>query len=325
MPFHDDRYTIIRKLGEGSTATTWLVHDARNPREISAYNAVKILTAEATQDVEHGLIRELEFLIDAHRRFEHVPILLDHLTVTGPAGDRHLCLVQNLHSTSVSALRRSSPTNSLPVYMVRHLIYMALQGLTALHSLNILHTELRKFLADNPVEMANGFPKSQPIPHKWTYNSSAYETELISVTLGDLGHAQRAGEQPMTDLFSALALRAPELIGFFSCSGYMGDRLPCGEPGWNVEDDHLAKMMELTGQRFPPDMIARAKNRDKYFDNDGNLLRIHDLKPITIEQAMRNYKIPGLTEHHIGLDYKERATSSELILHPFLQHPVDSC
>ncbi|KAJ3857492.1 kinase-like domain-containing protein [Lentinula lateritia] len=299
MPFHDDRYTIIRKLGEGSTATTWLVHDARNPREISAYNAVKILTAEATQDVEHGLIRELEFLIDAHRRFEHVPILLDHLTVTGPAGDRHLCLVQNLHSTSVSALRRSSPTNSLPVYMVRHLIYMALQGLTALHSLNILHTELRKFLADNPVEMANGSPKdSQPIPHKWAYNSSAYETELISVTLGDLGHG--------------------------------------GEPGWNVEDDHLAKMMELTGQRFPPDMIARAKNRDKYFDNDGNLLRIHDLEPITIEQAMRNYKIPGLTEHHIGLaadfirkclrlDYKERATSSELILHPFLQHPVDSC
>lgn len=167
--------------------------------------------------------------------FEHVPILLDHftVTVTGHGRDRrHLCFVQNLYSTSVSALRSSSPTNYLPVYMIRHLIYMVLQGLTALHSLNIIHTseaihksnwltlhfsdecmylywtspfkpdnilihnldysdeeKLTKFLADNPVEtLENGLPKSQPIPHRWTYNNSAYETELISATLVDLGH-----------------------------------------------------------------------------------------------------------------------------------------
>lgn len=41
------------------------------------------------------------------------------------------------------------------------------------------------------------------------------------------------------------------------------------QPDWSVEDDHLAKMMELTGQKFPDTMLARAKERDKYFDKDG--------------------------------------------------------
>ena len=39
---------------------------------------------------------------------------------------------------------------------------------------------------------------------------------------------------------------------------------------WTVEDDHLAKMMELTGQsKFPESMLGRAKRRDEFFDDDG--------------------------------------------------------
>ena len=42
---------------------------------------------------------------------------------------------------------------------------------------------------------------------------------------------------------------------------------------WSMEDDHLAKMMELTGQRFPPSMLERAKRRNEYFDDAGTSLR----------------------------------------------------
>ena len=42
---------------------------------------------------------------------------------------------------------------------------------------------------------------------------------------------------------------------------------------WTMEDDHLAKMMELTGQRFPPSMLERAKRRNEYFDDAGMSFR----------------------------------------------------
>lgn len=32
-------------------------------------------------------------------------------------------------------------------------------------------------------------------------------------------------------------------------------------PDWSLEDDHLAKMMELTGQDFPPSMLECAHCR----------------------------------------------------------------
>ena len=44
-----------------------------------------------------------------------------------------------------------------------------------------------------------------------------------------------------------------------------------GTPDFSLEDDHLAKMMEFTGERFSAEMLGQARNRDKYFDRNGML------------------------------------------------------
>lgn len=42
-----------------------------------------------------------------------------------------------------------------------------------------------------------------------------------------------------------------------------------GGEEWTLEDDHLAKMMEFTGNRFSEAMLERAAGRDQYFNGEG--------------------------------------------------------
>ena len=78
---------------------------------------------------------------------------------------------------------------------------------------------------------------------------------------------------------------------------------------FSLEDDHLAKMMECTGERFREAMLERAERRGEYFDEDGNsmlwlagvtsaytscagnLLRVDELFVTPVEEALANYKI----------------------------------
>ncbi|KAJ7209761.1 kinase-like domain-containing protein, partial [Mycena pura] len=232
-----------------------------------------------------------------------------------------------------------------------------LSNLLVGNSLYYEERDLEDYLESHPVEtvadvgelQSRHYPifKEQPIPHPYTWDTSAFEAEKMFIYLIDFGHAQRAGEQPTEDCFGALALRAPEVIlwsdfgpgvdiwavGCITFELLVGRWLFDPEEGedWSVEDDHLAKIMELTGQRFPQSMLDRAKRRKQYFSDDGNLLKINKLIPTSLETAMANYSIPGLSEDEIGnaadfiraclrLDYKERATAKELLNHPFLSN-----
>ncbi|KAJ6595963.1 kinase-like domain-containing protein [Mycena sp. CBHHK59/15] len=368
----DSRYTILRKLGEGVSATTWLVRDSQG-RPQDSYLATKILTAEATKMHEAGKTKELEILKELRDMGvdrEYLPLMYDDFVERSPLGS-HLCIVMSLYGDSVSALRRSSPTKALPPYMVRNIIHMLVEALDQLHERRIVHTDvklsnllfgnslyyndkdLERYLESHPVETVGDFELKgrrypileQPIPHPYAWDTSAFEVEKMIIYLVDFGHAQRAGEQPTADGFGALALRAPEVIlwsdfgpgvdiwavGCITFELLVGRWLFEPEEGedWSIDDDHLAKMMELTGQSFPQSMLERSKRSKQYFADDGNLLRINELIPSSLETAMANYKIPGLSEDEIKkaagfiraclrFDYKERATAKELQDHPFL-------
>lgn len=102
-------------------------------------------------------------------------------------------------------------------------------------------------------------------------------------------------------------------------------------------------MMELTGERFSSAFLERSKSRDEYFDasgesfqaltvvdypysNDlaGSLLRIHELYPTSLEDAMANYNVPQrviipaatFIRACLRFDPTERASAKELQMHP---------
>ena len=107
------------------------------------YLAAKILTVDATQRHQTGQMRELEFLkeIEAQGDTEYLPLLRDSFIERGLRGE-HLCLVMDLYSTSVSALRRSAPHKALPPYMARNIVMMLVEALVQLHTMRIVHTGL---------------------------------------------------------------------------------------------------------------------------------------------------------------------------------------
>jgi len=192
--------------------------------------------------------------------------------------------------------------------------------------------------------------------------------------------AQWAHSEPPTRTIGAYALRAPEVIlgadygtkvdiwaigcmvrlqcyRFIRPHNYSEQTFelltghwlfnPVHGPTWRIEDDHLAKMMELTGEKFSKETLARSQKRNDYFDEGGSctailyldwivdqcgftsgrLLRIDELFPRTLEQAMANYRIPVADVAHAGafiraclhLNPEERSTAVNLLHHPWLE------
>ncbi|KAI0632112.1 kinase-like protein [Trametes polyzona] len=368
---NNGRYALHRKLGSGLFSSTWLVSDSAEYSEsfTNKYHAAKILTLNGTRAHADGVSRELEFLqqIAACENVDSLPILEDHFEETGPGGS-HLCFIMQPLSSDVSSFRRSAPNKALPVYIAKNILAQTLEGLKQLHELDIIHTDLKLGnilfntvgsdkdveedlkanppLADGEVEIeGTKYPvfRSQPLPSSFTWDVSPFRAETMLFTIVDLGQAQRAGEQPTVDEFSAYSLRAPELIlhsdfgpkidiWALGCLAYellTGHWLfaPVEGESWSLEDDHLAKMLELTGERFTPAMLERAQLRSQYLDEQGNLLRVELIPGQSIEAALAVYKtmpeseIAGAADFIracLRLDPFERASAKELVLHPWL-------
>ncbi|KAF9495591.1 kinase-like protein [Pleurotus eryngii] len=366
----DGRYEILRKLGEGTTSSTWLVKDSLASKR--KYLAAKILTVEASESSnEVNFLQAIERYESANPEaegLEYLPLLLDHfisiVNDAGPSPRHHTCLVMPLYSTSVSALRRSAPKKRLPLYMVKSIIYMALQALETMHTIGIIHTDIKldnflftneiftsdKYLEDyltgNPAQFdPTGAPTVQPLASEWSFETSAFDAERMSVVLTDFSHAEWADQPPKAQMFCPPALRPPEVIleagittavdiwaiGCLTFELLVGRWLFHPESGFLLpsEHDHLAKMMELTGQTsFPKSVLDRAKLRNLYFNKEGSLSRIPKLVPVTIEAAISNYNVPGLQEEDIReaadfirsclhLDGAKRKTAAELLKHSF--------
>ena len=123
-----------------------------------------------------------------------------------------------------------------------------------------------------------------------------------------------------------------------------------GGQAWRIEDDHLAKMIDITGETFSETMLSTCEYRDEYFGKDGKcffvinasgmnvvhagqLLRIDQMFPSSFEEAMLNYGLPEaevapaaiFLSDCLHLNPQERTSAEELMGRPWLKNAYVCC
>ncbi|GJE90013.1 kinase-like protein [Phanerochaete sordida] len=365
-PFHQNerlngRYLVHTKLGSGVWSNTLLVTDT-SVRTSKQFYAVKVLTLDATNDHRTGMSLELESMrkVCSSGRSECLPTLVDVFEIPRTRGHVHLCLVMDVYGQDIATFRRSAPQKALPVYVVKTIIKQVLLATARLHELGIVHTDIKpdnmlfrtemtpdaieQFVAQLPSDEDDAL---HPLPADFHWNDPEERIRKMNVVLTDLGQSQRIGPvgQQTAPLFGAFSLRAPEVIlrsdfgpaidiwaigciVFEMLSGRWLFHPEAGGDDWSIEDDHLAKMIELTNERFSAAMLERAENAREYFDSHGDLLRVQELYPVPLQDALNNYKTITADEAKaaavfirecLHLEPAARWSARQLLEHPWLR------
>ncbi|KAL5316343.1 hypothetical protein ACEPPN_015388 [Leptodophora sp. 'Broadleaf-Isolate-01'] len=130
----EKRYEVIHKLGSGGFSTVWLGRLVNTQR----YNALKILCANTTDDMELNILRHLQKCAATH---PNISSLDDVFQINGPNG-LHYCLVLPVLGPSIKDMSERQLPKSL-----RHKASQQItSGLAYLHSLEICHGGTLLFL-----------------------------------------------------------------------------------------------------------------------------------------------------------------------------------
>lgn len=97
---HDDRYTVLHKLGYGSASTVWLARDHVQKE----YVALKVLSAIATRHFREVDIQNALRHRTGPTLHHSITKILNSFNVQGPNG-KHLCVVFELIGPSLATLR----------------------------------------------------------------------------------------------------------------------------------------------------------------------------------------------------------------------------
>ncbi|KAI1952753.1 hypothetical protein LOZ12_002320 [Ophidiomyces ophidiicola] len=325
--FKNDQNTILRKLGYGQYSTVWLAKDSKHQK----YVAIKVLRADCYGGHHDIFEREiLSRILEVSRRSSHqgrnyVSHLLEQFTQTGPNGD-HVCLTFDVLGHHLDFQAAKYEDGKLPVRAVKVIVRQLLLALDFLHrECSVIHTDLKPknillelenpsstishYLSEIPARTDSQCGATTPL-REVIPTSLVSETKSLHVRLIDFGVASWT-ERHLSDLIQSQALRAPEVtigapwgtgvdiwsLGCLVTEFVQGIVLFSGEASsrgtWTVEDDHLARIIEILG-KFPLHFIAKGRRAAHFFDKQGNLLRIPNLKPTSLERLVNGTTKPFL-------------------------------
>ncbi|PQK13443.1 hypothetical protein BB8028_0004g03740 [Beauveria bassiana] len=325
--FNNKRYTVLRKLGYGQYSTVWLARDSKCQR----YVALKLLRAACYGGSHDIFEREILSSISevsqrsSHKGHKNLLHLLEQFNHKGPNGD-HVCLVFDVLGHHLDFQTAKYKNGRLPVKAVKEIARQLLMGLDFLHrECGIIHTDLKPtnilLELENPNETIAKYLESVP-PRTDERQDGAIvplreviTTPLVSdmaslhVRIIDFGVSSWR-EKHLSDLIQSFALRAPEVtigapwdtavdiwsLGCLVVEFVQGIVLFSGNASergtWTAEDDHLARIVEILGP-FPSSLLKRGRHSADFFDEQGKLIRIPNLKATSLERLL-NGKVKPL-------------------------------
>ncbi|KAG8413358.1 hypothetical protein J3458_012928 [Metarhizium acridum] len=262
----------------------------------------------------------------SHEGRNYVLHLLGQFNHRGPNGD-HVCLVFDVLGHHLDFQAAKYMDGKLPMKAVREITRQLLLGLDFLHrECGIIHTDLKPtnilLELETPNDTISDYINSIP-PRTTDRQNGAIvplreviTTPLVSemaslhVRIIDFGVASWR-ENHLSDLIQSPALRAPEVtigapwdtgvdiwsLGCLVLEFVQGIVLFSGKASetgrWTAEDDHLARIAEVLGP-FPSSLLKKGRRSTDFFDEQGKLIRIRNLKPTSLERLVNGEVKPFL-------------------------------
>ncbi|EQL38806.1 CMGC/SRPK protein kinase, variant 2 [Blastomyces dermatitidis ATCC 26199] len=321
--FDAGRYHILRKLGYGQYSTVWLARDSKHQR----YVALKILRADCYGGPERGILSKITDISarSKHEGRHHILPFLHQFKHIGPNGV-HVCFVLEVLGHHLYFQCSKYKDGRLPVRAIKRIARQLLLGLdflhtecgvihTDMHPKNILleledpHTAISRHLSEVPPRTDTQSGEVLPLREvmKIPPISEIKEPYIRIIDFGVATYRHKHHSQKI----QPPALRAPEVtigapwdtgvdiwsLGCLVVEFMQGIVLFSGQESkhgdWTADDDRLAKTIEVLGP-FPLELLKKGNNSGELFHENGDLRRIANLVPTTLESIINGSASPFL-------------------------------
>ncbi|EKM80544.1 hypothetical protein AGABI1DRAFT_112326 [Agaricus bisporus var. burnettii JB137-S8] len=138
-----NRFQLNVKLATGKNSSIWLTKDIEHSRHV----LLKILSGRASDSAAEGSLRHelptyqrLASLSAEETR--HCSRLITHFKHRSPDGE-HLCLALELERTNIESVLSAKDPAFYPIPIVKRILRHVLHAITALHKLEIAHTDIK--------------------------------------------------------------------------------------------------------------------------------------------------------------------------------------
>ena len=342
---YHDRYEIISQAGWGHFSTVWLARNMK-PDEAIPNDLVIIKFVKSASQYTDAAMDEIEILkhLEKFSSEDHrVVKIIERFTHFGPNG-RHVCLVFKPLGRDLLWLIKRYKYTGVPIKMCKRIFRDILVGLRELRTAKIIHTDIK------PENILLTHPRPRVRNESDMCDECQFnKTECCCATLCDLGNACYTTRH-FTDDITTRQYKSPEALlvvsdydtptDIFSTAALFfelitGDYLfdpkdaPDGK-SYSRNEDHFALIIEMFGP-MPQELIEKGKLSKKYFNEKGNLKRVHDLESWDLLSVLKDkYKLPrdeaeplaDLLNRMLVLEPSKRENAEQLLQHPWLYSPT---
>ncbi|KAJ5248963.1 hypothetical protein N7468_000414 [Penicillium chermesinum] len=291
-----------------------------------------------------------------HGGRRYVLPLLDQFKHEGPNG-QYVCFVFDVlgHHLDFQTAKYEDgrlPIKAYPAHNngADHSRYTDLKPTNILLELDNPEKTIDEYLAEVPARVTNDSGVTKPL-------REVIRTPLVSemrephVRIVDFGVASWS-DKHLAEMIQSPALRAPEVtigadwdskvdiwsLGCLIIEFVQGivpfSGVASKKGSWTVDDDRLARTIEILGN-FPPELLQRGSKTAEFFNADGGLRRIPDLKSTSLERLIDGAEKPFLRPKDMSgaevpvfidflrgmltIDPTSRKPASELLQHDWLK------